>query len=327
MILKKKAPPWDATVREPLQHSKNVLKKNTTIFCFLPFFLLYYGYMEKKVPCIYDYNDFRKFLKEYQTAKRSQDRRFTKSTICKLMGLPNSRSYFNDVLNGKHVSETYIERFITLFGFDADEARFFRVLVRFNQADIPSDRELLFEQLISLNKTPKKILSKDVYEYYTEWHHSAIRATMETIDFKADYAGLAKRIFPAITEKKAKESITLLKRLGLITPDKEGYLKVTDKSISAGSDIEKELLIQYHLKCLDAAKATLITNRTMHQAYSTNMISISKEGYERLKKRLQKFKSEVRSLTHKDEHPADRVYQLNIQLFPNTKQEKKNDQK
>ena len=281
--------------------------------------------MAPKLPNIYDYNNFRKFLKDYQEAKRKQDRHFTKSAICKLLGLPNSRSYFSDVLTRKLVSNTYIERFVKLLGFDADEARFFRVLVKFNQADNASERELLFEQLISLNKTPKQVLDKDVYEYYTEWHHSAIRATLETFDFKENYVILAKKIFPPITEKKARESIALLKRLGFIRKDRKGYLKLVDKSIVASPDIKKELLIQYQLKCIDISKQALIKNRSMHQVFSTNMISISKEGYERLKRRLQKFKTEIRSLVHKDENPADRVYQLNIQLFPNAKQDKKDD--
>ena len=125
------------------------------------FVIIFIG-MAPKLPNIFDYNDFRKYLKDYQAAKRRHDRRFTKSAICKLLGLPNSRSYFNDVLNGKLVSNTYIERFVKLLEFDTDEARFFRVLVKFNQADIPSERELLIEQLISLNKTPKKVLDKDI---------------------------------------------------------------------------------------------------------------------------------------------------------------------
>lgn len=275
--------------------------------------------MTLKLPNIYDYNDFRRFLNDYQNGKRASDRRFTKSNICKGLGLPNSRSYFNDVINGKQVSGTYIERFINLLEFDTDQARFFRVLVKFNQADTAEERELYFEQLISLNKTPKKELNKDVIDYYSQWYHSTIRAALETINFTDDYKQLVKLIFPPITDKKARESIELLLRLGVIEKNNSGYLKPVEKAIYAGKDIKAELLKQYQLACMENAKTALLKNKDMHQIYSTNTISISKEGYERLKKRLHKFKSEVRSLVHKDENPADRVYQMNIQLFPNTK--------
>ena len=75
--------------------------------------------MAPKTPNIYDYNDFRKFLGDFQEAKRSVDRRFTKSAICKELGLPNSRSYFNDVLNGKPVSGTYITAVWTGLSLDS----------------------------------------------------------------------------------------------------------------------------------------------------------------------------------------------------------------
>ncbi len=279
--------------------------------------------MAHKLPNIYEYNSFRKFLMDYQEAKRAVNRHFTKSAICKKLGLPNSRSYFNDVLNGKLVSSTYIERFVRLLEFDVDEARFFRVLVKFNQADDVYERELYFDQLISLNKTPKKFLDKNVYEYYTEWYHSSIRALLETFDFTEDYSALAKKLYPPVSEKKVKQSIDLLKRLGLVKKDKKGVLKVHEKSIVAGKDIQKELITQYQLKCFDAAKQALMKNKTMHQVFSTNTISISSEGYERLKKKLQQFKLEIRSLVHKDENPADRVYELNFQLYPKSKQDKK----
>jgi uncharacterized protein (TIGR02147 family) len=282
--------------------------------------------MPEPLPSIYAYNNFRLFLRDFQLAKRANDRLFTKSGICRKLGIPNSRSYYNDVLNGKHVTPTYIERFVRLFEFNSEEAKFFRVLVKFNQAEGTQERELYFEQLIALNKTPKRELSRDLYEYYREWYNGAVRAALETVDFKDDCSLLTKKIIPPITEKQARESIALLKRLGLVKRDGKGYLRLTDKAIAAGPDIPEELLKQYQLKCLDAAQQSLIKNRSMHQVFSTNTISLSGPAYELLLKRLKQFKGEVRSLVNKDEHTADRVYQLAIQLFPHVKKENGHEQ-
>jgi hypothetical protein len=43
---------------------------------------------------------------------------------------------------------------------------------------------------------------------------------------------------------------------------------------------------------------------------------VSKEGCALIEKKLQKFKAEARSIAHREAAPADRVYQLNIQYFP-----------
>jgi uncharacterized protein (TIGR02147 family) len=108
--------------------------------------------MRQKIPSIYDYNDFRRFIADYQAARRELDPAYTKSLMSKLLGLPNSRSYMTFILQGKKVSTTFVDRFVKLFAFNRDEAIFFRVLVKFNQAESPGERELYFEQLIGLNK-------------------------------------------------------------------------------------------------------------------------------------------------------------------------------
>lgn len=274
--------------------------------------------MEKKLPNIYEYNNFRKYLKDYQKVKKATDKRFTKSNVCKLLGLPNTRSYFNDILRGKRISSIFVDRFISLLELKTDEAQFFRILVKFNQAENTNERELYFEQLISLNKTPNKVLSKELFKYYSNWYNSAIRAILNYYKFSGDYKKLAKMVFPPISVTQAKESVSLMERLKLIEKDNKGYYHLTNNSISAPEYIRNDLIKQYQIKCLDLAKNSIIKNDSQPQTIATNTISISKAGYKRLEKKIHKFRSEVRSLVHKDENCAERVYQINIQLFPNS---------
>jgi hypothetical protein len=44
--------------------------------------------MKNALPNIFEYNDFRKFLNDYQKARHAQDRMFTKSELCKRLGIP-----------------------------------------------------------------------------------------------------------------------------------------------------------------------------------------------------------------------------------------------
>ncbi len=95
--------------------------------------------MTNKRPNIYHYNDYRKYIEDFQKWAFSQDRSYSKSHMTRLLGLPNSRSFLSDVLRGKRISATFVERFIALFGFDPDEAEFFLALVRFNQCENASE--------------------------------------------------------------------------------------------------------------------------------------------------------------------------------------------
>jgi uncharacterized protein (TIGR02147 family) len=271
------------------------------------------------LPSIYGYNDFRRFLADYQKTRGEYDPEFTKSEICKRLGIPNTRSYLNDVINGRPVSSSYAERFAKVFELNKDETRFFLVLVKYNQAENNGEKELYLEQLISLNKTPKKILDEKAFAFFREWHHSVIRALLDVVDFTDDYEALGKILVPPVTPKKVKESIALLKTLGLIEPDEKGRWKPSEKSITTSDGIKDDLIYYYQAQCLELARLALLKRHEQPQNVSTNIISISRQGYERIVRKIGKFRSEIRSLVHKDGEPSDGVYQLNIQLFSTAK--------
>ncbi len=275
--------------------------------------------MNNNLPSIYVYNDFRRYLSDYQKSKPRLDKTFNKSTVSRLLGLPNTRSFFTDVLRGRHVSSSFIERFISIFGMNKDESRYFRVLVKFDQAKTSDERELYFDQLISLNRAPKRVLDKRVFDYYKNWYNGTIRALLHIIEFKEDYASLAKSGFSPITAKQTAKSIKLLRSLDLIAPDAYGRLHPTDKSITTPDYIKNEIIKQYQIHSLELAKWCILKNTALPQAIATNVISVSDKGYKRIEKKIQRFRSEIRALVHKGEEPAQRVYHFDILIFPNSK--------
>ena len=272
--------------------------------------------MKTKLPIIYEYNNFRRYLADYQAARERDDKRFSKSEFSRRLGLPNTRSFFTDVLGGKKVSRAFVERFLTVLELNKEEAQFFRVLVLFNQAEKSEERELYFEQLISLNKTPKRIIDPKHYSYYKNWYNSVVRAVLSIIDWKEDYSVLARKVFPAITVKQAKEAIKLLVSLRLIERNREGFYKPTDKVITTNPCCRDDIILLYQNNCLETARTVISSNKKQPQRIITKMISVSEEGYRKIEKKVEQFNSAITSLVHKEEAAADRVYQLAIVLFP-----------
>jgi len=270
-------------------------------------------------PDIFNYNNFRLYLSDYYDYRHRQDTSFTKSYICKELGLPNTRSYFGDIIGGKYLSSIKIPLFITLLNLDKNEATFFRALVNFNQATDPDERELFFDQLISLNQTPHSILpSRKILKYYKEWYNPVIRTLLHVINVKNDFAYLAKTVHPPITVKQARESIRLLLSLELVYRTTEGFLKPTNNVLSTGPFNNDDLVMQYQLECLNQARKVILHKNQQPRRIITKMMGISRDAYIKIEKKIEKFNSEITSLVHKDEHSADRVYQLIMQLLPHS---------
>lgn len=281
--------------------------------------------MNPQVISLFDFADYRKFLEEYQNKRQSQEPAFTRIRFCAELGLPNTRSFFSDVVAGRrHISKSYVERFVRALRMDDDEARYFRVLVDFNQCDHDKEREHLFEQLVALNRTPRKFVGPEQYEFYRHWHHTAVFVMLQMKPFAGDYADLARSLFPPITPGQARQSVSLLRKLELIRRDDDGTWKATERTLDTGRNVRDELVRQYQIQCLDLAKKLLMLGPDPRalRTFSTVTLSVSKEGSALIAKKLQKFKSEVAAIAHREEAPADRVYQLNIQYYPQSNPER-----
>jgi uncharacterized protein (TIGR02147 family) len=273
--------------------------------------------MNAPLPDIISYTNFREYLAEYQSARNKSDKSFSRSNLSRLLGLPNTRSYFTDVLKGKKVTAGFIDRFINVFELNERDAHFFKVLVKYDQAENPEEKQVYFDQMLSLNQASKKVLDKAAIEYYSNWYNSTIRALLDVIDFKDDYSELAKKTFPQILPKQAKESITLLLLLGLIKRNDDGFLKPTDKSISTPDSMHNdELVKKFQAQFIKLALNAVTDTSTKPQAITTNQMSISENSYKMIEERIHKFRADIRSIILMDKEPADRVYQLAVLFFP-----------
>lgn len=267
-------------------------------------------------PTPFAYNDFRAYLQDWWNARHERDPSFSKSEASRCLGLPNTRSYFTDVLAGKKVTELFVERFVQMLDLTVDEARFFRALVLFKQAETPEDREVAFDRLVSLNRTPYRKVDPKAYQYYRHWWHGAVRAVLSIEDHADDWGTLAARIRPEVTARQVREAVELMVELGFVVRDARGFWKPVDSSLSTGDDSRDELVLQMQMQQFDLARRAVMTKYPIPKEIATSTLAISAAGVESIRARVEKFRSEVRSIAHKDTDPADRVYALCLAFFP-----------
>lgn len=278
--------------------------------------------MKTKKTDLFGYIDYRKFLQDYYEEKKSAEPGFTHTYVCHRLGQEKSKSYFNNVISGRtDVTGTFIDRFITLLELTNDEAMYFRALVNYNQTTSAKEKEFFFDQLVRLNRTPHRIINDSEYIYYKEWYYSAVRSLLDVVDITDNCSQIVKRLVPSITVKQAKDAIRVLKSLGLIAPNSEGYLKATDKVLSTGSFMHDEIVRQYQMKCLEQAMNVIASGTSNAHRNITMSMSMSKECFERVSGKVDQFKSEIRSIVQKDTMKATQVYHINLNLFPMSKEE------
>jgi len=271
-------------------------------------------------PSVYDFSDYRAFLAAWYEAEKARRGKFSKAEVSRLLGLPNTRNYFSAVLGGKELSDTFLERIVALLALPRDDARFFRALVRFEQCQVPEERDALLEQLVALNRSPRKVLEPQRMEYFRHWWHGAIRALLDTADYGDEPERIAKALVPSITPGQARESLDLLARLGLIARRGKGPWKPTDQAVSTPDGLRDELVLGLQMEQLELVRKSLLARKAPRRLVATNIVSVSQDGFRHLLERMEKARSEVRSIVHKDSLPAERVCQVVLALVPLTEE-------
>lgn len=270
-------------------------------------------------PDIYRYLDFRKYLEDYWRARKRVEPTFSHAQVCRRLGQRGSKSYFANVLAGrKNVTPEFANRFIELLDLDNNQARYFRLLISYGQTYNPREKECYLEQLLEQASTSNHLLSRDQFEYFREWYHGVVRAALDVYDFDGDFKRLAAMVWPPITVRQAQSSVQLLQSLGLVAANADGVLKPTEKTVRTPDYVQDELVKSHQLQCLELAKTALVRRHGYPQDFSTNVLTISEDGLRRLQAKLRKLRDEVRALVQNDPSPADRVYQLDMQLFPSS---------
>lgn len=275
--------------------------------------------MKNALPNIYDYIDFRKYLEEYRQSRSSIDAAFTHYYICHRLGMKKSRSYFNNIVRArKNITSETVHKLVDLLELSSNEANYFRVLVNYDQTRLPGEKKYYFDQIISLNNTPRRIIDEKTYRYFTTWYHPVIREVLDTFDFDNDYRELARKIDPPVTLRQAKDSVALLRELQLIERNGKGFFKPTAKVVSTAESVQHHLVEQFQLLSFDRARDRIVNNKKAHKT-TTMTVAVSCAGLENIKEHMNQVRSAIRSIAHKDEGTGKKVYEIILHMHTQTK--------
>ncbi len=268
-------------------------------------------------PDVFKFKNFREYLREMYEYKHSLDHRFTKAKICRDMGLMNTRSYFQNILNGKFLTIVKTNLLIESFELSPHEGKYLKVLVNFNQAfDDPDEKGLYFDQMLSLRKATGIEISEEQYSYYKKWHHSAVRMLLSIVNVSEDIRQVQKHLLHDISLKEIEKSIALLKELKLIAKNDEGFYKPTETIIQTPAYCRNELVKGYQIDALKEAQKSLLSDYDFPKNTITKMLSFSEEGYSRVMGAVERFSNEINVIVSEDEDIDDRIYQMILTLFP-----------
>jgi uncharacterized protein (TIGR02147 family) len=265
---------------------------------------------------IYEYIDYRKYLKDFYADSKSTKKYFSYRYFARKARL-NSPILLKMIIDGKrNLSRKTIDKFIAGIGLSGKDAVYFRTLVLFNQALSAREKQEHYHTLRALFKmVPQHVVEEGRFGYYDKWYISVLREGLCLRDFRDDWDRIATSVRPHITPLEAREAVAWLLAHDFLKKTKKGTYERTHRAITTRAEVASSVVRKFNRTMIGLAGEAL-DGFPIDTRFATGMtVGISEQAYKMLVAEIEVFRDRVVQFVNSAEG-ADRVYQLNVQLYP-----------
>jgi uncharacterized protein (TIGR02147 family) len=270
---------------------------------------------------LFEYLDFRVFLVDFLAERRMQNTHFSDRMVAYRLGC--NPGFFNRVLKGKrNLSPQYVLSLVDILKFNAKQKRYFELLVSFNQAKKQIEKDHFFRQLDLFRTSKIKETAVAQHAMYSEWFYVVLRELINIIPCTTisdeTCRLLAKYFNPRISADQVHQALRILEKLGLLSRKKNGVYSAKERFITSGAEIPQVVVNRILMQFMDLAMLAVDRFPRQERSLSTLTFSVSEKGYEKIREKLDQYRREILSVVNEEKDSIDRVYHLNLHLFPVT---------
>lgn len=276
------------------------------------------NYIHHNMKQVLEYVSYRDYLRDYYQERKARSG-FTWRDFAKAAGY-SSPVFLKLVCDGKaNLSDVGTERVAAAIGLAGVELQYFRLMVNFDQTKDSLIKRSLYNSMRALAKdNSMEVMGEEAYVYYEDWLNPVLREMAPRMHGASPTKMAGQCVFPADAQS-VKQSLDLLVKTGLLQKDEKGEYQKSSKSVTTGiRDGESMAIREMHRQMGDLAVKSLDQVSMDERDVSGMTIGISKEGFFRIKNEIADFRRRIAAIVMEDDDD-DRIYRLNLQLFPLTK--------
>jgi uncharacterized protein (TIGR02147 family) len=272
---------------------------------------------------IYDSLDYRAFLAGFIEDRKKENPSYSMRAFASRASL--NPGFLHRALAGeRNLAPAHVLALGKALKLTKKEQRYFELLVGYNQAKRQVDRDHHFEQMHQFRKTVIKQVSVEQYGLYTHWYYLVIREILAILPCKDDseecYRKIGQSLDPVITPSEVRLAIDTLKKLGVIVARKNGTLRPDATLTASGHEVPQVIVNRFFLEYTDLARRAIDSQPRTERRLSSLTFSASATGFQKISERIDEFRSELLAMIENDRDSLSRVYHVNFQLFPVTKE-------
>lgn len=271
---------------------------------------------------ITSYLSYKLYLSDLYQSLKSELENFNHKDFASLLGFSENNNTLRLVITGHRTLSNKAAKIIAAsLELKLAERRYFLIMVEFNNERIPNQREKLFADLIRLkSKLCPKVLDSKQLRYFEHWYNPIIREILSLKNLAGRPENIQNALSFPLRLDEIKKSLDLLVEIGAVKYNRRnGCYEKTNEHIVTDNEVDSLSISSYHQRMIEMGKDSLTRIHEDYRSVNAVTVSISRDRVALIKEKINQLLDEVLELEGHCENPSD-IYQLNVQLFPFTKE-------
>jgi len=257
-----------------------------------------------------DYYDERKRVSSFSWREFTRAAGFASPTYLKLVCEKKTRL--------SSIGAEKVGAAMNLAGF---ELEYFKMMVAYSHAKDDSERKAVYEAMLDMaRKNRVKVVDADAYKYFESWVHPVVRELAPVMP-GATPGEIAKRCCQEVSAGDIRESLNFMVEAGLLKKVGDAY-EQSDKHLVGAPDVMSVALRTMHHEMIRFADDALDLISPKERNFSGLTMGVAAEDYEKIVQELDACRKKIAQIAL-NSRGTERVYRLNLQLFPLTWEEGK----
>lgn len=261
-----------------------------------------------------EYASYRNWMRALYNKAKEADQSYSYVKLSLDLGLASTNAH--TIINGKRgLTLKTVQRVIDALGLTGSNKRCLETFVKIERAKTSAERYQHYDDLLRFqSKSIENQEARKQFEFFRDWYNAAILELLRIPDASDDLEWIASTLNPKVSLPKVKQSIELMKDLGYIEM-REGRLRPTGKTITAGEGARSMALMSFHHQMIDLAKVALDEVPAKEREISALTLSVPSSMKEHIRKEILKLKKELLDLSENTQDELEEIVQVNFQMF------------
>ena len=268
-----------------------------------------------------EYQDYRTYMQDYYD-ERKRVSSFSWREFTRAAGF-TSPTYLKLVCEGKtRLSPAGAEKVGAAMHLSCFELEYFKTLVTYCHARNDQERKNAYGALLELARNNKvKIVDGEAFKYFESWVHPVVRELAPVMP-GATPGEIARRCCQGVTAGEVRESLDFMVKTGLLRKNGDAY-EQADRHLKGSTSVVSVALRSMHREMANFAEEAIDRFAPSERNFSGLTMGVSAEDYEQIVRELDAFRNRIAQIAL-NSRGTERVYRLNLQLFPLTWEEGEN---